>query len=166
MDIDTNHIVNLINSPIEDLGYELVDVNLSGPKDPILQIVVERADREPMTIKDCEKVSRSISVLLDVEDVLHNKHTLEITSPGIERPLNKLQHYERFSGREAILELAKPINDRKKIYCHIRGLSGEDLIQVYVPENRSYSEETLLIPFSNIRQARLIDDQNLIETRL
>ena len=164
MNID--QIVDLIDRPVEDLRYELVEVNLSESRSPTLQIVVERADRKFMTIKDCEKVSRSLGVLLDVEEVLDGRHTLEITSPGVERPLNKLKHYERFSGYEALLKLTKPINDKQQIRCHIRGLSGEDMIQVCVQEDRLYSKETLLIPFSNIKQARLIDNQNSTKTKL
>ena len=76
-----DHITEFLKKPIEQLEYELVEVNISGSKNPTLQIMIERKDRNNISLRDCEKVSRSLSTLIDVEDVISDQYTLEISSP-------------------------------------------------------------------------------------
>ena len=100
-----DHITEFLKKPIEQLEYELVEVNISGSKNPTLQIMIERKDRNNISLRDCEKVSRSLSTLIDVEDVISDQYTLEISSPGVERKLNSLKDYERFTGKDALIQL-------------------------------------------------------------
>ena len=104
------------------MGYELVRVHYgSGSGRPTLQIMAERLDRQPMTVDDCAEISRNISALLDVEDPLEDAYLLEVSSPGIDRPLIRPADYERFAGFEARLELTRPIEGRRRF----RGRIGE-----------------------------------------
>ena len=77
--------------------------------------MIERKDRNNISLSDCEKVSRSLSTLIDVGDIISDQYTLEISSPGIERKLNTLKDYERFTGKDALVQLRVPINDVKKL---------------------------------------------------
>ena len=108
-------IAALITPSIEAMGYELVRADLRSGRRRILQIMVERADRIEMTVDDCASVSRAISALLDVEDPIRGTYNLEVSSPGIDRPLVRLSDYDRFSGFEAKIELEQPVDGRKRL---------------------------------------------------
>src|ERR1700733_3615351 len=104
-------VADLIGADLEAMQYELVRVQLTpGGRYLTLQVMAERADRKPMTVNDCVKISSAISPRLDEADPLAGHYTLEISSPGIERPLVRLADYERFTGQMAAIELAAPLN--------------------------------------------------------
>src|SRR5260221_722170 len=95
------------------MGYELVRVHFSGGDfRPTLQIMAERIDRRSMAVEDCAEISRVVSALLDVEDPLPGAYELEVSSPGIDRPLLRPADYERFAGFEARFELSQPVEAR------------------------------------------------------
>ena len=99
----------LIADDIGAMGYELVCVKaLSGGRYLTLQIMAERIDQKPMTVSDCAQISRAISTRLDEEKDLADRYTLEVNSPGIERPLVRLKDFERFTGHVARIELEQP----------------------------------------------------------
>jgi len=91
------------------MGYELVRVLLQGRQNLTLQVMAERRDRQPMTVDDCAEISRSISAILDVEDPITGAYTLEVSSPGIDRPLTRPQDFERFAGFDAKVETVQPV---------------------------------------------------------
>ena len=99
MPIDTNEIARLIEPSLEAMGYRVVRVIMSSRT--TLQIMAERADEAPMTVDDCAGISRSVSALLDVADPIASAYMLEVSSPGIDRPLMRLEDYDRFAGFEA-----------------------------------------------------------------
>ena len=118
----TAQIARLVEPMLQGMGYELVRVQFGGGSfRPTLQIMAERIDRQPMTVEDCAEISRNVSAILDVEDPLEGAYLLEISSPGIDRPLIRPQDYERFAGFEARLELARPLEGRRRF----RGRIGE-----------------------------------------
>ena len=125
-------ITTLINSTLMDLGYELVEINQLHSEGALIQVVVERLDRSTMTVADCEKVSRSLVVLLDLEDFSPSKYTLEVTSPGIDRVLNKPEHFQRFAGYEVDLEFSSPIKQKNKMRCRLEGLFEDNMVKVYL----------------------------------
>ena len=94
-------ITEVLEPILEEKGFELIEINLSGSGNSILQLVVERLDRKNVTIDDCVSISRSAGVTLDVEDFIKNAYRLEVTSPGIDRKLTKLEHFDRYKGFEA-----------------------------------------------------------------
>ena len=103
-----DRIAEMVRPTIEALGYSLVRVQILGRQRPRLQVMAERSDGRPMMVEDCASLSRSISAVLDVEDPIAAPYTLEVSSPGIDRPLVRLADYDRFAGFEARIELARP----------------------------------------------------------
>ena len=106
------------------MGYEIVRVHVSGTQRPTLQVMAERKDNAAMTVEDCADISRAVSALLDVEDPISSAYTLEISSPGIDRPLVRKEDYDRFSGYEARIELAAPLDGRRRFRGRLLGSSG------------------------------------------
>ena len=149
-------LFEFLEEPIDLMGYDLVEIHVLGSKPPTLQVVIERKDRKNVTIKDCEKVSRSLSTLIDVGDIIPEQYTLEISSPGIERRLNKLQDYQRFAGNDALVELRVPINNKKKIRCNIRGVRENDNIEIFCLDEINLSNNLINVSFQNIEKAKLL----------
>src|SRR3546814_4087032 len=100
----TTEVDRIIAPSLEAMGYELVRVHLSGAGRLTLQIMAERTDRATMTVEDCAEISRAVSALLDVEDPIAGPYTLEVSSPGIDRPLTPLADFDRFAGFDARVE--------------------------------------------------------------
>jgi ribosome maturation factor RimP len=152
----TAEIARLVEPVLQGMGYELVRVHFGGGSGrPTLQIMAERIDRVPMTVDDCAEISRNVSALLDVEDPLQGAYLLEISSPGIDRPLVRPKDYERFAGFEAKIELQRPIEGRRRFRGKVMGLA-DDRVKVLV------GEETVLLPFSSIARAKLVLNDELI----
>src|SRR5215831_8244475 len=112
--VDTNRIAAIIEPALAAMGYRLVRVVLTSGRRATLQVMAERLDDAPMTVDDCAQISHSVSALLDVADPLPGAYMLEISSPGIDRPLVRAEDYDRFCGLEAKIELARPLNGRKR----------------------------------------------------
>ena len=151
-----DHIIEFLKKPIEDLEYVLVEANILGSKNPTLQIMIERKDRNNISLKDCEKVSRSLSTLIDLEDVISEQYTLEISSPGVERKLNNLQDYERFTGKDALVQLRVPINDIKRIRCNIRSVTKDNRIEFLCLDGINSDDHIINISLQDIETAKLL----------
>lgn len=151
-----DHITEFLKRPIEQLGYELVEVNISGSKNPTLQIMIERKDRNNISLRDCEKVSRSLSTLIDVGDVISDQYTLEISSPGVERKLNNLKDYERFTGQDALIQLRVPINNVKKIRCTIRGITKDKRIKFLCLDDTNSDDHLINMSLQDIEKANIL----------
>ena len=150
-------ITQIIGQTVDAKGYDLVRVLFSGAEsDYTLQIMVERKDRQGMSADDCEVLSQSISALLDVEDVIQNRYLLEVTSPGIDRPLVKLDDYERFKGREAKIETLLPIDGRKRFKGTLLGVDGNQVVL-------NFEEKEVKIDFSAITKAKLVLTDELLK---
>jgi ribosome maturation factor RimP len=117
-------IERLIQPTVEAMGFEVVRVLLMGRGHARLQVMAERPDGRPITIDECALISRAISTVLDVEDPIEGAYTLEVSSPGIERPLVKERDYDRFRGREASIELARPMDGRRRFRGRLVGREG------------------------------------------
>ena len=122
--VDTNSIAQLIEPSLAAMGYRLVRVLMTGGRRATLQVMAERLDDLPITHDDCAKISRSVSALLDVADPIADAYTLEISSPGIERPLVRAEDYDRFAGFEAKIELAMPLDGRRRFRGRLIGTAG------------------------------------------
>jgi ribosome maturation factor RimP len=119
--VDTNSIARLIEPSLAAMGYRLVRVAMTGGRRATLQVMAERLDDLAMTVEDCTRLSQSISALLDVHDPIVGSYTLEISSPGIDRPLVRNEDYDRFIGFEAKIELAMPVGGRKRFRGRLIG---------------------------------------------
>jgi ribosome maturation factor RimP len=150
-----DRVAALITGPLEGLGYELVRVQLSGGDRPVLQVMAERADRMAMTVEDCADISRSVSALLDAEDPIAGAYTLEVSSPGIDRPLTRPRDFERFAGFEARIETHESIAGRRRFKGRLLGLD-DGVVSLAV------DADTVRLPIEAIVKARLVLTDDLI----
>jgi len=148
-------IARMIAPSLEAMGYDVVRVRLSGGGRPVLQIMAERRDGTDMTVEDCAEISRAVSALLDVEDPIAGAYVLEVSSPGLDRPLTRLDDFVRFAGCEAKLELTEPVDGRKRFRGRLAGLDGDRLRMTTEDGDR-------LLPVAAIRSARLVLPDTLI----
>ena len=103
-------LAELLEDTINDLGFGLVRITIQGSKTRVVEILIERLDGEKIQVGDCQKVSRNISAVLDVEDVVPGKYFLEVSSAGLERPLVKMEDFEKFADREIKIRLKVALN--------------------------------------------------------
>lgn len=151
----TEKIAQLIEPSLQAMGFELVRVSLRSGGRPTLQVMVERADRKPMTVEHCAEISRAVSALLDVEDPIATAYELEVTSPGIDRPLVRQEDFERFAGFEARIEAHEPIEGRKRFRGQLLGVEGGEIrIRLAEGEQR--------IPYRSVRKAKLVLTEELL----
>lgn len=156
-------IERLIEPALVAMGYELVRVAMQGGESrPTLQVMAERKDGVAMSVDDCADISRTISALLDVEDPIASAYTLEVSSPGIDRPLVKRADFERFAGFEARIETVSPVSGRKRFRGRLMGVAGED-VRLREPEKAAGAEEETLVPLAAIARAKLVLTDDLIE---
>jgi len=152
----SDRIRTLIEPAIDALGFRIVRVQLSGNKKPRMQVMVEPSDDgETMTVDDCAAVSRAISALLDVEDPIRNTYTLEVSSPGIDRPLVGIGDFERFRGFEAKIETSRPLDGRRRFKGRLMGVDG-DIVRMLVDGNE------VDLPHPDIHRAKLLLTDELI----
>jgi ribosome maturation factor RimP len=152
-------VAKLIEPVLDGLGFRLVRVKMSGST---LQIMAERPDGS-FTIDDCEQASRAISPMLDVENVISNRYFLEMSSPGIDRPLVRSQDFERWAGHEAKIEMAIPQAGRKRFRGILEGFAGGE-VRLFIDNPEGGSEKLLIgVPFADIGDAKLILTDALIE---
>jgi ribosome maturation factor RimP len=121
-------IERLIAPSLEAMGYDIVRVMISGNRRVVLQIMAERRSDGGMNVEDCANVSRAVAAILDVEDPLSGTYTLEVSSPGIDRPLTRLNDFERFAGFEAKIEVLVPIDGRRRFSGRLAGLDDRDIV--------------------------------------
>jgi len=151
----TERIAELVTPSLEAAGFELVRVMLTGGERPTLQVMAERADETPITVDDCADISRVISAILDVEDPIKGTYTLEVSSPGIDRPLVRRKDFERYAGFEAKVETAAPIDGRRRFRGRLLGLDGDDV-------RLALEAGEAAIPFSAIDRAKLVMTDELL----
>jgi ribosome maturation factor RimP len=154
-------VAALVEPVLEGLGYRLVRVRMTGQDGRILQIMAERPDGS-FLIDDCEKASRAISPLLDVEDPVAGSYMLEVSSPGIDRPLVRPEDFERWAGHEAKIELLAPVEGRRRFRGTLEGFSDSEVL-VFLPPPATGGEEILIgLSFEDIAEARLVMTDRLI----
>src|SRR5207248_1872836 len=125
--IDTSRIAEIIEPSLDAMGYRVVRVAVLGAGRMTWQIMAERRDEAAMTVEDCADISRSVSALLDVGDPIAGAYTLEVSSPGIDRPLVRPEDYDRFAGFEARIELNEPIDGRKRFRGRLIGRRDDEI---------------------------------------
>ena len=141
----------------EDLGYSLVRVRVQGGNRTVLQIMAERISDGMMMVEDCAILSRALSSSFEVEDPIDGAYILEISSPGLDRPLTDITHFERYSGKLARIELDRLMEGRKRFRGRLAGLDGDN-----IAIDLDNEKETALIPFAWISEAKLIITNSMI----
>jgi ribosome maturation factor RimP len=151
-------IAALIEEPLKAMGYDLVRVQLSGAAGrATLQVMAERVDEVAMTIDDCTEISRALSPILDVSDPITGAYSLEVSSPGIDRPLVRPKDFERWSGFEAKLETKAPVSGRKRFKGLLLGLDGDEV------KIRDEAGVDFSLPISGLAKAKLVLNDALIK---
>ena len=145
----------IISPTIETLGYELVRIRLVPGETSTLQIMADRR-RGEIDVEDCSIISRDISVLLDVEDPINDAYTLEVSSPGIDRPLTRLKDFSNWQGYEVKLETYEPINGQRRFKGEIYNIQKDNIT---LANNGKFIE----LSFELISEAKLILTDNLIK---
>lgn len=141
----------LIAPLVTDLGLEFVGLEFgTQPGGSVLRVYIDAVDR-PVTVDDCERASREISALLDVEDPISGHYTLEVSSPGLERPLFTPEHFRRFTGQVAKITLALPVDGRRRYQGTI--LSAQEAAVSVDQDGTPVS-----LAYANIERARLVPD--------
>jgi ribosome maturation factor RimP len=118
-------IADLVAPTLEGMGYELVRVQVSGKEKPVVQIMADRADGTTFTVEDCTEISHAVGAVLDVADPIKAEWMLEVSSPGIDRPLTRAKDWERFAGHIATVEMLIPIEGRKRFRGVVLGADAE-----------------------------------------
>ncbi|WP_421725453.1 ribosome maturation factor RimP [Bauldia sp.] len=156
-------IAHIVEPTVADLGYRLVRVKLSAMNGTTLQIMAERPDGT-MTVDDCERLSRDVSPALDVEDPIDRAYHLEISSPGIDRPLVRRGDFARWAGHVAKLELSRPMEGRKRFRGTLAGVEDDGTrLELTAPFN---GETSVMLPFADIEDAKLVLTDDLIRDSL
>ncbi|MBI2707598.1 MAG: ribosome maturation factor RimP [Proteobacteria bacterium] len=152
------HIEDIITSALLDKGFGVVRVQLQGSKRKTLQIMIERLDETNITVDDCADVTHIASALLDVNDPIHESYTLEVSSPGMDRPLVKLSDFERFSGSAIKVELKTPYEGSRRFQGILQGIE-KNLVKVkLIPTEKDGKFNIAEFAFSDIQKAKLIPD--------
>ena len=157
-------VAAVVEPAIEDLGFNLVRVKISAENGCTVQIMAERPDGT-MSVNDCAAISRAISPVLDLEDPVPQAYHLEISSPGIDRPLVRTSDFERWTGYEAKIEMAVPLDGRKRFRGFIRGVEdGQAIIEL--PDVTEGLEPIARLPLTDLATAHLVLTDDLIRESL
>ncbi|MDO9127643.1 ribosome maturation factor RimP [Parvibaculum sp.] len=157
-------VFDLLRGPAEGAEFEIVRVRFGAQDGQTLQIMAERPDGS-MSVEDCAELSRMLSAVLDVEDPIPGEYNLEISSPGIDRPLTRPKDFERWQGFDAKIELSEALSGRKRFRGLLQGVEdGEVLVECDI---EGFSEPQVLgLPFRQLSEAKLVMSDDLIRESL
>jgi ribosome maturation factor RimP len=151
-------LAEIVTPVVEGMGFELVRIRLMGGNTKTLQIMADRPEGG-IDVDDCGRISTAVSAVLDVEDPIEDAYTLEVSSPGIDRPLTRLKDFDAWDGYEARLETSEMIDGRKRFKGHLRGTEGDEvLIEI--------EEGTIGLKFDWLADAKLVLTDELITEML
>ena len=154
---DIAAVAREIEPEVKSLGFELVRVAMiGGASDPTLQVMAERPDTRQLDLADCETISRRLSDWLDANDPIEGGYRLEVSSPGIDRPLTRLKDYSDWAGHDARITLKEPHGDRKQFSGALEGIDGENV------KLTDKSGQAHVLPFNQISSAKLLLTDKLI----
>lgn len=156
-------LAEIVTPTIEGLGFELVRLRLMGGQTKTLQIMADRPSGG-IEVDDCATISTAVSAVLDVEDPLEDAYTLEVSSPGIDRPLTRLKDFETWAEFEAKLETTEMIDGRRRFKGVLKGAEGDEvLIEIMGPENTPI---TIGLKFDWLSDAKLVLTDELVREAL
>lgn len=151
-------MTEIVTPVIEDMGFELVRLRMQGGETPTLQIMAERPEGG-IEVDDCAAISNAVSALLDVEDPISDGYTLEVSSPGIDRPLTRLKDFAAFEGFEAKLETSEMIDGQKRFRGELAGTEGDEVLL-------NVDAGTIGLKFDWLADAKLVMTDELIKAML
>ena len=149
MSAKLNKLDEILRPVVEGLGYQLWGIEFrSQGRHSVLRLFIDDQD-DGISVEDCEKVSRQVSGVLDVEDPIQNEYTLEVSSPGMDRPLFRLEHYDDWAGHQVSIRLRMAFEGRRRFQGVLKGTEGTDV--VVVVDDHEY-----LLPFESIDKANIV----------
>lgn len=151
-------VYDLISPIAEDMGYNIVRIRVMSGKRPKIQIMSERQSDGQMNVDDCAKLSQAVATTLDVDDPIRDAYVLEVSSPGLDRPLTSLKDFDTYEGFSAKLELDRFVEGRKRFRGVLAGIDGES-----IDIDLDGETETAQIPFEWISDAKLLITDELIK---
>ena len=149
-------VAALIAPSLDGMGYELVRVLILGRDRPTVQIMADRADGSQISVEDCERITHAVSAILDVDDPLPGRWTLEVSSAGIDRPLTRVKDWVRFAGHQARAEMAMPVDGRRRFTGIVLGADDTHA------RLRLDDGEEVSLPLADLRRAKLLLTDALI----
>lgn len=157
---DIAALTHLIEAEAEKLGFALVRVKMmGGESDPTLQVMAERPDTRQLNIDDCAALSRALSAMLDESDPIESAYRLEVSSPGIDRPLTRLTDFSDWEGHEARVNLIETVDGKKQFKGVLKGRDGDAISAAIL------GKDDIVFDFTNIHSAKLVlTDQLITET--
>jgi ribosome maturation factor RimP len=144
--VDKERLIALLEPPLAAMGFEVADLDAHFGRRGLLRVFIDRP--QGVTLEDCERVSEQLGAWLDVEDPLPGSYVLEVSSPGLDRRLRTLAHFERFVGATARVELRDPRDGRRRLTGRIAGVEGDEVVL-------EVEGETWRLPLAEIAVARL-----------
>ena len=156
MNAPLNRIEQIIIPAVNEMGYDVVRIEFKGSQPPVLQIMAEPSNGSEMTVNDCELISNKISLLLDVEDPISSAYNLEVSSPGIDRPLTRLKDFINYVGHKAKIELKLAVSGQKRCSGVIKEVNGEEITMLSDGNLFTFS-------FENVSKAKLVLTDELIK---
>ncbi len=157
-------LLELLDPVAEALGYALVRLRLMGGAETRkLQIMAERQSDGDMVVEDCARLSRAISEVMDAADPISGEYTLEVSSPGVDRPLTRLQDFVTFEGHEAKIELDRLAEGRKRFRGLLAGIAKDDEGGDQIGIDLEGEDETALVPFAWVIEAKLVLTDDLMK---
>ena len=150
-------IAAFVEPSLTDMGFELVRVAVLGRDRPTVQIMVDRADGSAVSVEDCEHLGHHFSAMMNVEDPIPGPWSLELSSPGIDRPLTRVKDWNRFAGHLARIELAVPVDGRKRFSGIVLGADNT------AARVRLDDASEVALPLRDVRRAKLVLTDALIE---
>ncbi|MGA1759348.1 MAG: ribosome maturation factor RimP [Altererythrobacter sp.] len=151
-------LAQIVTPVIEDMGFELVRIRLMGGETKTLQIMADKPEGG-IEVDDCGDISTAVSAILDVEDPISDAYDLEVSSPGIDRPLTRLKDFETYEGYEAKLETAEMIEGRRRFKGELAGVEGTEILI-------NIEEGTIGLEFDWLTEAKLVLTDDLIKEML
>lgn len=153
-----HYLEDMLEPIIASLGYETVRIMTIGQVNPTLQVMIDVADgSREINVDDCAKVSRALSAVLDEKDPIKDKYSLEVSSPGLDRPLTKPEHFARFKGYTAKIETLAEVDKRKRIKGVISGLDENNNVHI------DMDGKEFVVAFDNIAKAKIVITDELWE---
>jgi ribosome maturation factor RimP len=156
-------ITDYITPTLADMGFDLVRVQIQGDQRPTVQIMIEHNDGRTVTIDECTHASRAISAVLDVEDPMDSAYHIEVSSPGIDRPLVRLRDYAKYIGQDAKIEMGFGVDGRRKFRGFIDSVDATaETVTIALPD-KPEDEKRVVLPLDDITKAKLVLSDALIK---
>jgi len=159
-------LMALVEPTLADMGYALVRLLVMGKHRKIVQVMAERQDGADMTVEDCEAISRGLSAVLDVNDPIQDAYDLEVSSPGIDRPLSRPEDFDRYAGHEVRIEADTTVDGRRRVKGMLVGRPDEGTILVRAAEPGPDGERDWRVPLGLLTKAKLVMTDDLLRATM